>query len=188
MEKKIDQLLKDIEGDREIDPDSLDVEWLNQSNLYYKYSSPLNDAIDERNRLKLEVDRKKEGLEEKEAELDLEVRLDPEKFEIPKITESVVKSVIYLRPGYQKAFNNYIQARELLNQAQDRVNRLYSCVNCIEEKKVALEQLVRLLNQQYFSTPQEPRDLSKKYQEKINQNKKEARNKTKERRRRDNGN
>jgi len=176
------ELLTEIETDKQIDPDALDVDWVDQTNLYYKYSNALNDAINERNDLKLQVERAKENFERVKAQLDLEVREDPDSFSIPKVTEATVSSAILLDDRYHKAFEEYLDAKSSLNAAQDIVNRLYSCTSTMEEKKSALEQLVRLLNQQYFSTPNEPRDLSQEYHKKVKENKNNAKEKIKRRR------
>jgi len=176
------ELLDEIETDKQIDPDALDVDWIDQTNLYYKYSSALNDAISERNNLKLQVERVKENFERIKAQLDLEIREDPDSFSIPKITEATVSSAILLDDRYHKAFEEYMNAKNDQNIAQDVVNRLYSCTATMEEKKSALEQLVRLLNQQYFSTPSEPRDLSQEYHKKVNENKNKAKEKIRKRR------
>ncbi len=176
------ELFEEIHIDKQIDPDSLDVNWVEQSDLYYKYSEALNTALKQKNDLKLEVDRAKETIEQVKAELDLDVRRDPESYDIKKVTESVVQSAILLDERYQEAVEEFFAKRDEMNKAQDLSNKLYSCVAAMEQRKSALEQLVKLLNQQYFSTPEEPRNLSWEYKNKIEQNKKGAKEKIKNRR------
>ena len=178
-------LLDEIHEDKQIDPDALDVAWIEQADLYYKYSDALNDAIQHKNNCKLAVERLKDNLEAVKARLDIDIRKNPDEYDVPKITEQVVNSAILLEDEYKNALNEYYEAKEELNSAQDAVNRLYSCTMSMEQRKTALEQLVRLLNQQYFSTPSEPRDLSKEYKNKIDENRKGAKEKVKRRNRRE---
>ncbi len=105
-------------------------------------------------------------------------------FGISKVTESTVKSAVLLDKRYNEAFTAYMEARENLNQAQNLVNRLYTCTNTMEERKTSLEYLVKLLNQQYFSSPTAPRDLSEEWK-KVNKNKKEVKDKVKQRKRKE---
>lgn len=181
MTETIKNLLEDIKEDKQIDPDALDVAWVEQSDLYYKYSDALNDAMQWKNDCKLEVERKKEELETVKARLDIDIRKNPDGYDLPKVTEQVVNSAIALDGDYEKSLEELFSAKEELNKAQDAVNRLYSCVATMEQRKTSLEQLVRLLNQQYFSTPSEPRDLSGEYFQKVQENKKGAREKVKRR-------
>jgi len=174
----------DIEQDRQIDADALDVAWLEQPNLYYKYSNAMGDAMDERNQKVVEVDEHKEKVNKVKAELDAEIRDDPESFDLEKVTESSIQSAIIRSERYQSVLKEYHDARKELNEAQNKVNKLYSCVGAMEQRKGALEGLARLLNQQYFATPTEPKQLSEKYHEKTAKAKKGAREKVKRQRKR----
>ncbi len=174
----------DIEQDRQIDADALDVAWLEQPNLYYKYSSALNEAMQERNEKVVKVDEQKENVNKVKAELDAEIRDDPEEFDLEKVTETSIQSAIIRSEKYQEALHEYHAARKELNQAQNKVNECFTNVNTMDQKKAALEGLARLLNQQYFSTPSEPKDLAEKYHAKAAQAKKGAKEKIKRQRKR----
>lgn len=167
----------DIETDKYIDPDALDVEWLNQTNLYYKYSEALNKAIDERNEQKVTVDEKKDNLEVLKSELDLEIRNNPKDFDLEKITDTSVKAALLADDRYQKSLDDYYETRKRLNESQAKVNKLYTDVNTISEKKISLQEIGRLLAQQYFCAPTVPRDLSQEWQKK--QNNRDAKEKVK---------
>jgi len=170
-----------IELDKTIDPDALDVEWINQQNLFYKYSNALNEEISVRNSLKVEVDECKHELDKVSAQVDLLVRERPEDFDVAKITEKAVANAVLLSEDYQEASEMYFDKRRQLNEAQDRVNFLYTCVGTMNEKKSAMEELVKLLNQEYFAAPMEPRNLSEEYHKKVQKHKKGAKNKIKKR-------
>lgn len=175
---------EEIEQDRQIDPDSLDVAWLEQPNLFYKYSSALDEAMEKRNDAKVEVEIQKDNVDRVKAELDAEIRDDPESFDLEKVTETSIQSAIIRSDKYQEALKQYHQAKKDLNAAQNEVNQLFSCVNTMDQRKAALEGLARLLNQSYFSAPAEPKDLSAKYHAKSNQAKRGAKEKVKRQRKR----
>lgn len=142
----------DYEKDMEIDESALDVEWLQQPRLMHKYAAKVADT-------KRNMDLAKERLDIIKAELDKEIRTDPDKFDIAKITEAVVGNTIVLSPEYQEASNEFIEAKYNFEMS-------VAAVRSIDQKKTALESLVKLHGQQYFAGPSVPRDLSKEVQNK----------------------
>lgn len=154
----------DIEQDRQIDPDSLDVEWLEQANHFYKYSDALDEAVAIRNNLKTEVERKEKEIDMLKAKLELEIRSNPDAFDLEKVTDSSVKAAILSSDSYEKSLEELFELKSELNEAQNKVSALYTDVNTMQEKKEALKNLVVLLNQQYFCTPSIPRNLTQEFQ------------------------
>lgn len=149
------------EQDITIDEAALDVEWTIQPNLMMKYARHAAN-------MRLEMDKAKEALELVKAEIDKDIRLHPEKYEIEKITDKVVENTIPMQSRYKGASNDYIQAKFESDLA-------YSVVKAIDARKDALENLVRLHGQQYFAGPKIPRNLhdevekKKEKQREINQ-------------------
>lgn len=142
-----------FEADVSINPNALDVEWLEQPQTFMRYAMAAVDARDEMDRLKEEVDVVK-------AELDNKIRSAPEEFlGGAKVTNPAVDACILRSEVYQKAFDRYLQARKTYEY-------LMAGVRAMDMKKTALENLVRLQGQQYFSAPKEPRDLSSEYSKK----------------------
>ena len=137
------------EQDMTIDPDSLDVEWIEQPRLMLQYSRHAAKT-------RLEVERKKEELDIVRAGLDKDIRIDPERFSIFKLTESVVSSTIITQKEYMVANEEFLLLQYESNMAQ-------GAVRALEGKKTALENLVKLHGQQYFAGPSVPRDLSKEW-------------------------
>jgi len=145
----------DYEKDVNIDESALDVEWLQQPSLMKRYADMATKA--ERNEAL-----KKESLDLLRAQFDLLIRKTPEDFKIDKITEAVVANTILTLEDYQEANKEYLEAKfERKNADND--------VKAIEQKKTALENLVKLHGQQYFAGPSVPRDLNKEWVEKQNQ-------------------
>lgn len=178
----------DIDSDRMIDPDALDVEWLEQPNTFYKYSDALDNATNERNELKVQLDRLKDKVDTVKAQTELDIRRsDPKDYDLDKFTDNTIKALVQADPDVQAAIEEYHNAKEELNNAQNTVNHLFTCVNTMQEKKASLERLVYLLNLNYFAVPEEPRNLQqehfKKYQ-KIKQNQTKAKEKIKSKKRR----
>jgi len=149
------------EHDLSIDDNALDLEWLEQPLLMLKYTKAA--AVTRR-----EIDRMKEMLSVERARLDKSIRKNPEKYEIEKITESVINSTILLQKSYQTIQTDVIEA-------QYEHQMLQGAVQAVEHRKQALENMSKLLGLQYFAGPKTPRDLP--YEVRKNQEKNRA-NKT----------
>ena len=134
------------EEDLQIDENALDLEWLTQPRLMLQY-------IDEQASARRQVDREKEKLAVVRAELDKKIRSNPESFELEKITESLISSTIIVQKKYKKAMKVVIDAQYEYQMAQ-------GAVQSVEQRKSALENLVKLFGMGYFSGPKTPRNLS----------------------------
>jgi hypothetical protein len=142
----------DYVEDIRIDESALDVEWLRQASLTFQYGK--HQAT-----MKRIVDRKKEELDLVRAELDKKIRSKPEHYKIDKITEAVVQATIIQQDDYQEINSELIDARYELEIAS-------AALRALEQKKSALENLVRLNGQNYFAGPSIPRDLTKEWEQK----------------------
>jgi len=123
----------------EIDQYRLDREWLLQPKRVMKYATMLADA-------KKEMLEHKAALDLAEAELELSIRKDPDDFGLEKITEAIVKAAVIVQPRYQKALKRY-------NNSRHRVDVLSALLEALQHRKKALEDLVTLHGQNYFSEP-----------------------------------
>jgi hypothetical protein len=141
----------DFEQDIEIDPNALDVEWMQQPHLTAKYGEALAHA-------RAETDRAKERLEVVKAEVDRDVRENPREYtgSDRKPTEGAIANIVIENGRVREAEAYYIERRELQNL-------LYAITQAIDAKKSSLENMVRLMGMQYFAGPKEPRDLGKEY-------------------------
>lgn len=119
-----------------IDPDRLDEEWVNHVRVYFEQASRLAD-------LRAEADRAKANLEVVDAELDREIRLDPQRFGLDKVTEGAVEKTIILQKKHRLAVERSIQARH--DQAIGEAS-----VHGLDHKKRALEKLVELRLASYY--------------------------------------
>jgi len=135
------------EEDIRIDPEMLDFEWNEQAEKMLKYSTIAANTAHK-------VDLAKENLDIVKAELSRDIRIDPDKFNIDsKLTESIVENTIILQSEYIAANHALLEAKYLADMAK-------GAVRAFDQRKDALENLVRLLGQQYFAGPKTPHDVS----------------------------
>ena len=140
-----------------INPDALDVEWLMQPQLFMKYAEALADA-------EVAVDRAKEKLELARAETDSDVRGNIEAYtgSTKKPTEAVISALITQHPDYKDALSKF-------NEAKSTAKIMVMAVRAFDQRKTALENLVRLHGQSYFSSPSEDRNLKMEFEKSARQ-------------------
>lgn len=141
----------DYEDDIRIDESALDVEWLEQPRLMYKYTRHAAER-------KQAMDLAKEHLEFVSAEIAKQIRDVPDEFDLEgvRLTDAIVNSTVKTDDRYKKAVRRYNQQRFEYDVAQ-------GVVRAFDQRKSALENLVKLHGQQYFAGPSVPRDLSKEW-------------------------
>lgn len=123
----------------EIDPLALDREWVNQPRLYLQFASELADA----NR---ELDEAKSNLDIVKADLDQNIRSDPEQFGLDKVTEASITSTLLTQPEYKEAMTLLIESRH-------KREILAAAVAALDHRKKALEKLVDLHMSGYYASP-----------------------------------
>lgn len=133
------------EQDVRIDPEALDVEWVKQPETFMRWTKLSADA-------RKHADEKKEELDVLEAKLGLAIRSNPAKYGLEKVTEASVQAIILIDS------TRMAMAQELAD-AKYELDVLTSAVRAMDQKKAALENLVRLQGQSYFAGPSAPRDL-----------------------------
>lgn len=146
------------QDDVRIDENGLDTEWLQQPSLMMRYGKEKAAADDV-------VERAKHDFDVVRAQLDLAIRKDPTKYgaaEGVKITEAVVNALLIQNELYTEAHEEYLDAKHHADLAK-------VAVQAVDGKKTALENLVKLHGQQYFSSPSVPRDLSQEWVKKQEQ-------------------
>lgn len=123
----------------DIDELALVQEWMGQPALYNRQSRKYAKA-----RL-LQAEAKAE-LDLVRAKLDLAIRQNPDDYNLDRVTEGSVAATILMQKKYKTALKN-------LNDATYAVNLLQGVVESLDQRKKALENLVRLHGQNYFATP-----------------------------------
>jgi hypothetical protein len=154
------------EKDVSIDPQALDVEWVGQAALFMRYSEKLARARDA-------FDRAKELLDVTRAELAMDIRKNPAAYGIEKTTEGALNEVITATLGIGKTStirgtqSVYQEANDAYIEIKLQVELLTAVVKAMDQRKAALENLVRLHGQNYFAGPKEPRDLGMEWDKKV---------------------
>lgn len=128
----------------DLNPNRLDQEWLKQSSLYHRFAVKLADAREVWERAKAHRD-------VTEAEVELEVRRNPLKFDLEKVTEGAVRMTVMADKRYQAAVAGVIKAKH-------DVDVLEAAVAALDHRKKALENLVQLRLRDYYSDPKAPPD------------------------------
>jgi len=129
-----------VNVDLKIDKDNLELEWEKQSHLYYFYAEQSANAIEAQQIAKEEV-------EVLEAQLDRDIRNDPESYDImDKLTEKKVMSAIWGEEDYKNTKTKAIECTKT-------VNVLKGILTAFDHKKSALESLTRLFLSNYYAEP-----------------------------------
>ncbi len=129
----------------DIDPDKLDIACIDQPKLYHKNSLAFAQA-------RADHERAKSDLELVEAELDKEIRLEPERFGLEKLTETIVEKAIIRHRRYRAAKEKYLESKHTMDVFQ-------AFVFTLDHKKKSLEMLLQLRMNNYYSEPRLKGDL-----------------------------
>ena len=143
-----DKHMKQInyEEDVSIDEYSLDIEWIEQPGLVLKYTKY-------QAQIKKELAQLREERDVVKAKLDFDIRSDPEKYGLEKVTVDGVNATITRSLKYQKI-------QEKLLEKEYEHNVVNGAVIAVQQRKDTLENLVKLLGMQYFAGPKAPRDIT----------------------------
>lgn len=123
----------------EIDKHRLDREWQLQPRLFHEAADKLAEA-------ESEVDRLKGVLELVAAEVELDIRKNPEGYGIKRISNPAVEKAVILDKQYQEALEDYHKAKRAARHLQAEVRYL-------EHRKSAIEHLSKLRLIDYWADP-----------------------------------
>uniref|UniRef100_A0A6M3KX75 Uncharacterized protein n=1 Tax=viral metagenome TaxID=1070528 RepID=A0A6M3KX75_9ZZZZ len=137
--------MTDKHVDIKIDFYNLHIEWHNQPQLYMDYGEKHAKAI---KRLK----QAEKSLKIIKSQLAIKIRKDPDAYELDKYTDAAIKDCVRIQPEYDTANDEWIQA--LYEEQQADADKW-----SFQQRKEAIEGLVRLYALGYFSVPNLPRDI-----------------------------
>ena len=121
----------------QIDKNNLDTEWEQQSINTFAVGRQVAQAI-------LAYDECKRKLEVTKARVDKDVRSDPEKYGVMKVTEGSIASAVLTHP-------DILDLQERVAQAYYEVNVCKTAATALENKKEALDCLTKLAQIGYFT-------------------------------------
>ena len=162
----------------DININRLDEEWIQQPKMYFKYSELLTNAKEKVERGKARLEIAGDELKTVKAKLSLRIRKHPKKFfgDDSKPTEAAIDNRIRVHSLFAKAKAAIYKLTEDLILANKEVSTYYSAVHTLDHRKAALERLVSLFGQNYFSTPKADEfseetveDITNKYKKKRRQ-------------------
>ena len=140
----------DYADERYIDEEDLAVEWLEQAERMYKYCEKAAEAV-------READLASENVKFIRAQLESGIRKTPQEYGVVPgsrgLTESAIEAAVQLHRDYKNASLALIDARFERDVAR-------GAVTAFEQRKAALEGLVKLHGQNYFAGPAVPQNLS----------------------------
>jgi len=130
----------------QIDTNRLDKEWVNQPKYFFDYACQLADAKRALEGLKAELDIVR-------AEREMRIRKHPEKYKLgDKVTEGSIKCTLEGQPLVKEAQDKILSAKH-------RVDILQAAVAALDQRKTALENLVKLTLSSYMASPQAPKGM-----------------------------
>lgn len=137
----------------EIDKNRLDEEWVNQQRNYNKAAHDMADAREALERAKASEEVTNDELKFVEAEIELEIRKNPSKFDLEKVTEEAIKKTVIVQEKRTKALRETYKARSARIKAQHFYDICQADVFTLNNKKSAIESLVALDGRNYYSRP-----------------------------------
>lgn len=152
--EKFDRLVEEASHVLEIDKFRLDEEWVKQPKIYQRFSDGLADARKDWEEAKLEASLKKADLEEQDAELDLDIRRQPAKYNLEgKLTEPMIAKCVLIQKEHRSAYRDWLDAKREVIKTKHLVDVLEGIVKALDQKKYGLPDMVSLDGRSYFSNP-----------------------------------
>jgi hypothetical protein len=142
---------EEIDNDKRIDPEQLDVEWIENSERFHKWAIRAVEAEAAADMAEFEAQQAKDNLT-------LKILSDPKAFGLEKPTVEAVKAAANAHPEYKDAYREYLFAKA-------EHNRMKAAVVAMDKKERALSNLVTLHGQEYFAGPTVPHDLVKAWEQ-----------------------
>lgn len=150
-------------------------EWINHPDLCAKYTKLAAEAQSNYSRAKENFEivksQGKEELDRIKSEIDIDVRNNPQNYKIPKdkkeeykLTELIINSVVTISPKYQQALKDFYKKRKdahqkVIDTCLNRDILKGAADNFSYQRKAALENTVRLWEQEFYSVPNLPQAI-----------------------------
>jgi hypothetical protein len=148
-----------FEEDKRINPNQLDIEWLEQTVIFFKYAEEAENEGEVLRQLE-------EKLNYTRAKLENDIRTDPGAYGIEKATVDAVRGAVDIEI-YEHSTEWGRKHKEVHVEVMEKrheIALIKVAVKAIDvHKKAGLENLVKLHGNKYFASPKEPRDLGMEY-------------------------
>lgn len=152
---KFDRLVEEASHVLDIDKFRLDEEWEKQPKVYFQFADGLAEARRDWENAKLELSIKQADLEEQDAELDIDIRRTPTKYNLgeEKLTEKLIANCVLIQKEHRAAYRDWLDAKREVIKAKHLVDVLEGIVKALDQKKYGLPDMVSLEARNYFSRP-----------------------------------
>lgn len=127
------------EGIFDIQLETLEQHWLDQPKLMMQHMKEVAEC-------RLQLEDAEANIKVLMADLDRDIRNDPDEYDLLKVTEVTVKNAVLAQPPYRAALKKIAGLKY-------KLNILNAAVEALQQRKRALESLVDLHGQGYFSIP-----------------------------------
>lgn len=125
--------------DLSIDENNLAEEWQGQASLMLEYSVRLADAMQE-------ADEAKANLAVVTADIEMDIRANPEEYGLAKLTEAGVLAAIPQQEAHE-------MATKTVNTTRHAVRVYQGAVDALSHRKAALQGMTDLYMRQWFADP-----------------------------------
>lgn len=136
-----------------IDESALDTEWRDQPEMYYETAEQYAGA-------KYEADRLSNELKLVASDVEFDIRKNPGKYGLEKVTEAVVTATVTKNAAYQEAMDAW-------RKQKHEVDILSGALEALNHRRKALENLVTLHCANYYSTPRVTGEAGEQRQERL---------------------
>ncbi len=152
-EQDFDSLVERAKKILSIDKSRLDEEWVTHASTFFLFEMDLVEA-------KANVDRAKATLDLQDANLEKAIRLDPDNYQLTKVTEASVQAAVLSHRKHQIAYEELTEAKRIAGILQ-------GAVNALDHKKKSLENLVSLHLAGYYAQPTLPKGAARDRMEEV---------------------
>lgn len=144
-------IINDFEKDKMIDIYNLEEEWLNQPDISYRYCVEVAEVRKAVEAQRLKVERLKSDLDETEASVTIDVTQNPEKYELPKTTDALIKAAVEVSTQVQAKKKECYEAKEKLNDLYFDLNMTTAAMQSVTiDRRQGLSGLQDLWSKMYY--------------------------------------
>lgn len=138
-------------NDLSIDKYNLDEEWSDQARRRYIYHEKIATAIEVRDLIKVDQEEAKNNYKRVLSDLIIRIKSDPNTFGLDHATDAMAEARALIHEEYAEAYDHYIECSRRLAILNRQVGRLYGMLESFIDRRKALDNLISLYLNNYFS-------------------------------------
>lgn len=138
-------------NDLSIDKYNLDEEWSDQARRRYIYHEKIATAIEVRDLIKVDQEEAKNNYKRVLSDLIIRIKSNPNTFGLDHATDAMAEARALIHEEYAEAYDHYIECSRRLAILNRQVGRLYGMLESFIDRRKALDNLISLYLNNYFS-------------------------------------